>query len=129
MQQTQQHAKPADTKLKNQMPEPPQPQTHSNSNTIDKRVDQAQKLLEEASGEEKFGMHLNMNKPAGLPDNSRQAAGKKDVKKESSISDDYNDNEYQDDFDDIEEDLPVDEVQPEDIHVGITASGQGITVS
>ena len=37
--------------------------------------------------------------------------------------------QYEDDFDEIEEDLPVDDVQLDTEQIGIANSGQGITVS
>jgi len=86
-------------------------------------------MLDDVAVEDKHGMNLNMNRPAASQQNT-QANAKNNQKKEPSVSEEFNGDQYDDDFDDIEEDLPVDEVQPDDIHItGIGASGQGITVS
>jgi len=46
-----------------------------------------------------------------------QANAKNNAKKEPSVSEEFNGDQYDDDFDDIEEDLPVDEIQHDDIHI------------
>jgi len=78
----------------------------------------ANQLLDEQSREDQKGLAL------GVP-NKKPA----DHKQKSQHSSEFNDN-YDEDFEEIEEDLPVDEIHPEDIQIqGIGASGQGITVS
>jgi hypothetical protein len=96
---------------------PQQPQ----SSTTDKHLAKASNLLEELSREEKSGLNWNQQKPAP----------KKEVEKEiSDKGSSYISDNYQDDFDDIEEDLPVVDLPlDDDINVGYGASGQGITVS
>lgn len=77
---------------------------------------------------------LNWNQPAAkkpaAPANQNKPAWQQQQQQESEKASSYgmNDN-YEDDFDEIEEDLPVDEVHLDNDQIGIQNSGQGITVS